>query len=107
MLSYPIVLLCVYGVMSAVTFCLYGWDKSAAKKQQQRTPEKTLHWFSLLGGWPGALLGQKVFRHKTQKRRFRVVFWLTVVFNLIMLAGLCFFLQEGIAEGWQSLVLWL
>lgn len=81
--------------MSVVTFCFYGWDKSAAKKQQQRTPEKTLHWLSLTGGWPGALLGQKLFRHKTKKTRFRVVFWLTLMLNLLVLGVLCFFLEGG------------
>jgi hypothetical protein len=37
---------------------------------------------SLLGGWPGALVAQKVFRHKTQKVAFQRVFWVAVVVNL-------------------------
>ncbi len=36
----------------------------------------TLHAIAFLGGTPGALIGQKVFRHKTIKRSFRLVFWL-------------------------------
>ncbi|KPZ15695.1 putative family protein [Pseudomonas syringae pv. viburni] len=45
----------------------------------QRTPENVLHTVELLGGWPGALLAQQVFRHKTRKVSFQVVFWLIVL----------------------------
>jgi uncharacterized membrane protein YsdA (DUF1294 family) len=45
-------------------------------------PEKTLHMMALAGGWPGAWLAQKMFRHKTSKKEFQVVFWLTVVLNI-------------------------
>ena len=35
----------------------------------------------LFGGWPGALLGQRVFRHKTKKAEFQFVFWVSVLVN--------------------------
>jgi uncharacterized membrane protein YsdA (DUF1294 family) len=54
---------------------------TAAAKEQWRTKESTLHLFGLIGGWPGALLAQKVFRHKSRKREFQTVFWATVVLN--------------------------
>ena len=82
----------VYGFLSLITFCFYGVDKSAAKRGKPRVRESTLHWLSLFGGWFGALLGQKVFRHKTKKRRFLLVFWLTVVANLVVLGGGFYFL---------------
>ena len=65
-------------VMSGVTSALYAWDKRRAVRQGWRVPEKHLHWGSLLGGWPGAVVAQRWLRHKTMKRRFRIVFWLTV-----------------------------
>jgi uncharacterized membrane protein YsdA (DUF1294 family) len=37
---------------------------------------------SLLGGWPGAVVAQQWFRHKTAKFSFRVAFWCTVALNL-------------------------
>jgi uncharacterized membrane protein YsdA (DUF1294 family) len=37
---------------------------------------------AFLGGWPGALIGQRQFRHKTQKVTFRIVFWLVVVLHV-------------------------
>ena len=88
----PFLLLVFYGVMSLITFCFYGADKSAAKRGKQRIRESTLHFLSLFGGWPGAMIGQKTFRHKTKKRRFRVIFWLTVLVNVVVSgSGLYFF----------------
>jgi uncharacterized membrane protein YsdA (DUF1294 family) len=72
-----------FGVMSVATLAVYGVDKRRAKQEGDRISEKTLHILSLLGGWPGAIAGQKLFRHKTIKKSFRLVFWLTVLGNLI------------------------
>lgn len=76
----------VYLVASVITLIVYALDKSAAKRGARRTPESTLHFLSLVGGWPGALLAQGLFRHKTMKRYFRLVFWITVAVNLAGLA---------------------
>jgi len=75
-----------YGVLSVATFLLYARDKSAAIKGHWRTPENTLHVFSLLGGWPGAWLGQALLRHKSRKLSFRILFWVTVLGNACGLA---------------------
>ncbi|PLK87111.1 DUF1294 domain-containing protein, partial [Klebsiella pneumoniae] len=40
------------------------------------------------GGWPGAILGQQCFRHKTQKQPFRRWFFVSVALNVAALAGL-------------------
>lgn len=66
---------------SIVTFIAYAFDKSKAKRGAWRTPESTLHVFALIGGWPGAAIAQQTLRHKSQKRDFRIVFWLTVIVN--------------------------
>ncbi|MFT7517704.1 MAG: uncharacterized membrane protein YsdA (DUF1294 family) [Myxococcota bacterium] len=76
-----LVLLLFYLAISLITFITYAIDKSAARKGSVRTPERTLHLLALAGGWPGALLAQKILRHKTQKKSFRAVFWLSVVIN--------------------------
>lgn len=70
-----------YGLMSVVTFLLYWHDKHRARNAGQRTPEKILHGAELLGGWPGAFLGQQVFRHKTRKVSYQIVFWGIVVLH--------------------------
>ncbi|UZJ57714.1 DUF1294 domain-containing protein [Pseudomonas sp. KU26590] len=71
----------VYALMSVVAFALYGYDKQQARHSGQRTPEKLLHGIELLGGWPGALLAQQVFRHKTRKFSYQLVFWLIVLLH--------------------------
>lgn len=72
----------LYLIASAVCFALYALDKSAAVAGRRRTPERTLHLWALVGGWPGALLAQHALRHKSVKAGFRAVFWVTVGANL-------------------------
>lgn len=79
----------LYLVVSIIAFFLYADDKAAATKRQRRTPESILHWCSLLGGWPGALLAQNTLRHKSQKKEFQQVFWFLVIVNCCALIWLC------------------
>lgn len=71
-----------YMVLSLITFGIYARDKALARAGLWRIPERTLHGLSLAGGWPGALLAQRWLRHKSVKRPFRIVYWITVVLNL-------------------------
>jgi uncharacterized membrane protein YsdA (DUF1294 family) len=84
----PVLLLAFYSGASVIAFIVYAWDKSAAQRDEQRTPEKTLHMLALIGGWPGALLAQQVLRHKSSKAEFLRVFWVTVGINCAALAYL-------------------
>jgi uncharacterized membrane protein YsdA (DUF1294 family)/cold shock CspA family protein len=77
----PVSVLGLYLGASAVAYIAYLLDKSAARTDQWRTKESTLHLFGLVGGWPGALLAQSILRHKSKKQSFQVVFWATVVLN--------------------------
>lgn len=74
-----------YLVVSVIAVLVYGWDKFAALCKWRRTPENVLHMYALLGGWPGALFAQQLFRHKSSKKTFRRGFWLTVALNLCLL----------------------
>jgi len=74
-----------YAFMSAVTFAAYAADKSAAQRGRFRTRESALHLLELLGGWPGALIAQRLLRHKTVKASFQAAFWVCVAVNLISL----------------------
>ena len=78
----------LYLAASVVSFIVYAADKSAAAKGAWRTRESTLHFLSLAGGWPGALLAQQFLRHKSTKQTFRQVFWATVVLNVVALLAL-------------------
>jgi uncharacterized membrane protein YsdA (DUF1294 family) len=70
-----------YGSVSLVAFLLYWSDKRKARADAWRTPENVLHAVELAGGWPGALLAQQLFRHKTRKVSFQVVFWFIVLLH--------------------------
>jgi uncharacterized membrane protein YsdA (DUF1294 family) len=67
---------------SVFCFAAYGLDKRRAEADRWRISEATLHWLAFLGGWPGGLLGQRAFRHKTRKLKFQLMFWLIVSFHL-------------------------
>jgi uncharacterized membrane protein YsdA (DUF1294 family) len=77
-----------YGVVSILTFLVYWYDKSAARNGQWRTKESSLLFLGLAGGWPGAVIAQRLLRHKSGKRTFQVAFWGTVVMNSIALGWL-------------------
>ena len=71
----------VIALLSAAAYLAYAFDKHAAERGRWRTPETTLHALELLGGWPGALIAQRVMRHKTHKASYRMGFWMAVVAN--------------------------
>lgn len=65
---------CLYLLaINIVTGIAFAVDKRRASRGKWRTRECTLHVFELLGGWPGALLAMRLFRHKTRDRRYRLV----------------------------------
>lgn len=83
----------LYGATSLLCFLLYAHDKHAARQGGWRTPEKHLQLLALLGGWPGALLAQKLLRHKSRKASFQRLFWGMVALNL--LGALLLLFPEG------------
>jgi uncharacterized membrane protein YsdA (DUF1294 family) len=77
-----------YAAASLAAFITYWKDKRAAERATQRVPERTLHALEALGGWPGALIAQRILRHKTRDPRFQAVFWAIVILHAVAL-GLC------------------
>ena len=47
------------------------FDKRKAKRGAWRVPEKTFFLVALLGGSPGAILGMRLFHHKTRHWYFK------------------------------------
>jgi len=64
-----------------LTFLAFGWDKWMARRGSWRTPEKTLLTLIFLTGIAGGWWGMRVWRHKTQKRSFRLRAMLVTVAN--------------------------
>ena len=74
--------------INITTFIAYGADKKAAQKNAWRIPEKDLHTLEFLGGWFGAFLGQKFFKHKTAKKSFQYTYKLMIFLELALIFGL-------------------
>ncbi|ENI1336176.1 DUF1294 domain-containing protein, partial [Salmonella enterica] len=55
-----------------------------ARKTWRRVPESTLLVFGVVGGWPGAIVGQQLFRHKTQKQPFKTYFIVSVIVSIVV-----------------------
>lgn len=59
-------------LINIAAFIIYGADKHKAKKGQWRIPEKTLIGVAVLGGSIGAVMGMRLFRHKTKHPKFYI-----------------------------------
>lgn len=69
-------------VINVATISAYWRDKRSAARLGQRTPELLLHGLEITGGWPGAWLAQRLFRHKSSKQRYLWTFLLMITINL-------------------------
>ncbi len=76
--------------MSLAAFLLYGSDKLRAAKHRWRIPERVLLGAGLLGGAAGALLGMRLFHHKTR----RWYFWTVNAAGLLLQITLLLYLQK-------------
>ncbi len=74
----------VFLFTNLLAYYFYWNDKRRAKRNEWRIPEANLHFWSLIGGWLGALIAQQQFRHKTKKIPFQIVFWLTVIAHQLL-----------------------
>jgi len=61
-----------YILVNAVSFAAFRRDKKLAGRAAWRTPERRLLLLAFFGPL-GALAAMRVFRHKTQKAKFRLV----------------------------------
>ena len=80
-------------LINLVTFLTFGLDKLKAKRKEKREkirriPEKTLFLLAILGGSVGALLGMRVWHHKTLHKSFRFGIPLILILQIIFPAGL-------------------
>jgi uncharacterized membrane protein YsdA (DUF1294 family)/cold shock CspA family protein len=97
-LKLPIAIIGLYIIGSIASYIAYSMDKSAAQKGQWRIKESTLMVFALIGGWPGALIAQRLLHHKTKKQSFQIGFWIIVVINCVL------FLSLFTKSGFQYLI---
>ena len=74
-------LIIVFIVWNLAVFLIYGADKRRAVKDKWRISEKTLLLLALFLGASGAFAGMRVFRHKTQHKKFTIGVPLLMVLN--------------------------
>lgn len=77
--------------INLAAFGAMGFDKRLAEQGRRRIPERDLLTLAAIGGAPGAIAAQQVFRHKTRKEPFRTLLWIT---------PLC---QAGLMAAWLYL----
>lgn len=81
--------LAFYASVNLITWVQYLIDKKAAQNAaRRRTAEIRLHLLGLAGGWPGALLAQRMLRHKSSKQSFQEAYWATVIIHCCALGWL-------------------
>ena len=60
-----------YAAMGVITLLLFAWDKSASQRAgARRVRERTLHLWTIAGGFLGTALGLVWLRHKTRHPSF-------------------------------------
>ena len=74
--------------INIVTFLVYGIDKWKAKQGSWRISEATLLILAVIGGSIGALLGMKVWRHKTLHKKFKYGLPLILIIQIILIGYL-------------------
>lgn len=73
------------GVWNLIVFITYGIDKRKAIRQSRRIRESVLLGFAWGLGAVGAAMGMMVFHHKTRKWKFRILIFLALAENALIL----------------------
>ena len=89
-----LLVLLVFHIISIniIAFIAMWVDKRAAQKRGNRISEKNMHQLELMGGVPGSWLGQRVFNHKTSKRRYQNTFMGILIIQIFIVIGVCKYL---------------
>ena len=72
-------------IWNVLVFFIYGWDKLMAKRKGWRVPEFWLITTSLLAGGIGGIVGMTIFRHKTNKWKFRFIVPLSLLVTICII----------------------
>jgi uncharacterized membrane protein YsdA (DUF1294 family)/cold shock CspA family protein len=89
-------------ILSAVVFRLYAHDKRQAIHHALRVPQTIMQLGELAGGWPGAFVAQRIFRHKSTNKSYQSIFWGIILIYQVIGADL-FFDRKHSKEIWKSM----
>ncbi|WP_286969912.1 DUF1294 domain-containing protein [Flavobacterium sp. UBA4854] len=82
------VLLLYFLFINVLVFIFAGYDKSQARKNNRRVPEKTLFLMAITGGSLGLLTAMLLFKHKTSKTSFIVKFTVILAIQAALIYAL-------------------
>ena len=88
-LRYQIILAALL-LVNIVAFAAYGINKRKAQKDSWRIPESTLLLLAFVGGALGALLGMRLFHHKTKHWKFKILVPLFLILQLALAGWLIY-----------------
>lgn len=80
-------LICFLSVVNFLTLLFFYADKERAIAGDRRIPESNLLGLALIGGSPAALIGRKLFRHKTKKEPFSTILLIIVALQIGTVIG--------------------
>lgn len=86
-------LLAIFALWNTTVFCVYAYDKLAAREGAWRVREDTLILLAVAGGGIGAFACQKLMRHKTRKAPFPTLLPLIAVLHLVIIIPIVAFPQ--------------
>jgi len=81
----------LYVILNCAALFLYGSDKRRAVKDMYRISESTLLAAGFFGPF-GALAGMRLFRHKTRKLKFKLVYVFAIMH--VLAAGFLLWNQQ-------------
>ena len=85
----PVGLLMIYLVIiNLIAFLTFGADKRRARRDRRRVRESTLFLLAAIGGSVGALLGMRVWHHKTLHKTFRFGIPAILILQILIPFGL-------------------
>lgn len=98
--AFPLLGIGLLVFMNVAAFAAFKMDKARAVRNEWRVSESALLWLAFLGGWLGAKIAQRRFRHKTRKQPF--VFLLNAIPVIwVVLIG---FTWVEVRYDWHSLI---
>ena len=87
--NFPYFYFIAISLVTMITTCI---DKSAAKRDKWRVPEKTLFILALLGGSAAEYFTMITIRHKTKHKRFMIGLPALMVIQLAAIISILIFL---------------
>lgn len=89
------ILAVLFLLWNIIVFSIYGIDKQKAKSGKWRISENVLLSCAFLMGGAGALIGMRVFHHKTRHVKFKIGVPVALLLNIAVIFALIYFMAPS------------